>query len=284
MKLAALINAASGSTHHDAEAKLRSWIPEGSTLDACTVFVNGNLSGAIDELVAKPVDALIIWGGDGTLTCALNCTGTNGPPIIALPGGTINLLPKRLYGPDLNCEHILSRALSDGAMQLLHAGEIGDRRFYIAAMIGTLTGLGESREKLRDGNVIEAAQLVADTDALDITTRLRLHSRSRQQNEAVQATAAAIALREDGSEEFDLAVIDPSSHLDLVAIAVNALISGWENAEGIRHIMTKGVEVLDAYDEGIPATLDGEPCTLPSRFEVELVTNAARVIGFKTAT
>jgi diacylglycerol kinase family enzyme len=78
-------------------------------------------------------------------------------------------------------------------------------------------------------------------------------------------------------------MIDPESHFDLIGIAVRAMVSGWEHTDGIRHVRAEGVAVRDAHDEGIPATLDGEPCTLPPYFEVSLIANAARVISFTTA-
>jgi diacylglycerol kinase family enzyme len=56
-------------------------------------------------------DAIIVLGGDGTARAAAAMAPRNGPPLILLPGGTLNILPKALYG-DLTWPEALSAAPS----------------------------------------------------------------------------------------------------------------------------------------------------------------------------
>ena len=103
------------------------------------------------ELDEAGVGRLAIFTGDGTLNAAI--TGLSGwtGEILVLPGGTMNLLSKRLHGPESELEQIIQRVSAGAATRvrpLMARCEAGD------ALAGLLVGPGTSwvdvREAMRD--------------------------------------------------------------------------------------------------------------------------------------
>lgn len=100
MSMNCIINLTAGSVPQDAEARLRSALAalgENADIFAC--------SGKDIKSVAHDVldcDRLIVWGGDGTIAGILDRAGRDGPPVLPLPGGTMNLLHKAVHGGPLD--------------------------------------------------------------------------------------------------------------------------------------------------------------------------------------
>ena len=244
------------------------------------------LEEGVQSAASSGADAVIAWGGDGTLACALTACGASGLPVLTLPGGTMNMLPKRLYG-ERTWHEILDRVLAAPTTETLAAGRIGDRRFYIAALFGRLTGLAETREAVRKGELRDAAQALVEGDVLDVETRLRLswatrHGSPNASEQTISAVAAAVALRSGPSPAFEVAAIDPGSTLELFATAIDAMIHGWKDAEPVEHDLSDSVVVHDLEGSEIPATLDGEQVSFTSPVRIELVAQAAQVLCVET--
>src|SRR5215217_6917097 len=62
--------------------------------------------------------------------------GPNGPLVAPLPGGTMNMLPKALYG-ELDWKAALAAILTDGVEKKVSGGEVEGRNFYVAAILGS---------------------------------------------------------------------------------------------------------------------------------------------------
>ena len=131
----------------------------------------------------------------------------------------MNMLPKRLYG-DGAWYQILDRVLSKPDVETIAAGKIENRRFYIATLLGRLTGLAETREAVRKGELRDAAQALVEGNVLDIETRLRLAWKTRDgqsglSEQTISAVAAAVAITSGPSPAFEVAAIDPGSTMEL---------------------------------------------------------------------
>ena len=50
------------------------------------------------EAAGQKLEVLIVLGGDGTIRTAAEACSEEGPYLIPLPGGTMNMLPRALYG------------------------------------------------------------------------------------------------------------------------------------------------------------------------------------------
>lgn len=120
------------------------------------------------ELDEAGVGRLAIFTGDGTLNAAITgLSGWNGE-VLVLPGGTMNLLSKRLHGPESELEQIIQRVSAGAATRvrpLMARCEAGD------ALAGLLAGPGTSwvdvREAMRDLDIPAiaegASEAVAET-------------------------------------------------------------------------------------------------------------------------
>nr|WP_321510003.1 diacylglycerol kinase family protein [uncultured Hyphomonas sp.] len=283
MKFSVVINPLSRSVPKGAADEIEAAIQASGHDIACLHCSSDQLSRGVRQAAGSDADAVIVWGGDGTLACALNACGTTGLPVLALPGGTMNMLPKRLHG-DGAWHEILERVLSAPMTQTLAAGEVDGQRFYIAALFGRLTGLAETREAVRKGELINAAQALADGEVLDVETRLRLSwtKMSDKTEQTISAVAAAVALKSSGTPALEVAAIDPDSTMDLVSTALDAMVHGWKEAGPVEHDVTETVTVHELERGDIPATLDGEQVTFTSPVRIQLVKQAARVLCAET--
>lgn len=105
-------------------------------------------------LAGKP-DLLVVIAGDGTANMAATLCGPNGPLLACLPGGTMNMLPRALYG-DRDWRSALSAVLSDGAVMPVAAGQVNGVPFHVAAILGNPALWAPAREAIRQGRLHDA--------------------------------------------------------------------------------------------------------------------------------
>jgi len=278
LKIYALINAESGSTPNNSEDALRSELQAlGLAADIVPVGAD-ELNSAVHTAVASKPDALIVWGGDGSVACALSASGPSGPPILALPGGTMNLVHKRLHGEEMDWKRILASALRAPEPEPFSAGCVSDHLFFVAAMMGQVTALAESREAARHGQLLKAAQLAVNSDPLALDRRLRLESVHASGNQTFDAVAAAVVIGGGSVPRLDVAAVDPQSTFDWMAIAVDALANGWRDADSIEIDETRTVLITDIDGQEFAATIDGETVTMQSGTVISLKRHAANVL------
>ncbi|KCZ93909.1 diacylglycerol/lipid kinase family protein [Hyphomonas johnsonii] len=283
MKISALINADSGSTPGDSESLLRAALEEmGLAADVQPVEPH-QLRRAVDSALQTRPDALIMWGGDGSIACALSASGPSGPPVLALPGGTMNLVHKRLHGDVSDWKAILQATLANPVSRPFAAGCVGERQFYVAAMVGKVTNLAAPREAARRGELLKAAEMAVQADAMSVERRLTLLASHGEWRQAFNAVAAAIVVGAGQEPKLEVAAIDPNSTLDWLAIAFDALIHGWREAESIDLDETRTVQITDVEGLVVPATIDGEVLELPSGATVTLKRHAANVLRARPA-
>jgi len=280
-KILALVNLNSGSVPKDAEPLLAKALSDLGYDGEVVPFGDGDLKDTVRRALDRNPDYLIAWGGDGSVNCAMSIAGPDGPPVLALPGGTMNMLHHRLHHDRTEWQEILTCALTDPDIVPWAAGEIEGHRFYVAVMAGRITTLSESRELVRKGAILEAIGTAARNEVFDMETRLDFRSRVGALTVKTLATAGAVVLAGDRRPRFDVAAIDPGSQLDLVGIGIQSLISGWRDAEDVTVEIATTVTLEDVHGDPIPATIDGEPLELPAICEFRLVPNSARVIRAK---
>ncbi len=115
-----------------------------------------------EDLRAETIDLLVVHGGDGTINAAAHAAAGWEGALLALPGGTMNLLSRRLHD-DAPVEVILDRALAaKGATRPLtriEAVNQGPPCAHVGIFAGPTTAWSEVREDIRYGNL---AALVDD--------------------------------------------------------------------------------------------------------------------------
>jgi diacylglycerol kinase family enzyme len=136
----------------DAEAILSEYACEASVVPLEAGQFDAQIQAAID---ACP-DVLFVLAGDGTAGTVASRAGPDGPLVAPLPGGTMNMLPKALYGT-ADWKAALKVALEEGAPQCVAGGEISDgqvtQAFYCAAILGSPALWAPAREAVREGKL-----------------------------------------------------------------------------------------------------------------------------------
>lgn len=164
-----LVNSRSGSNTEQAVEALKALCADhGLSIVRTIRFPDEELPHSA-ELDEAGIGQLAIFTGDGSLNAAITNLYGWGGEIIVLPGGTMNLLCKRLHGAEIDLETIIRR-VADGASRrvrpLMARCEEGD------ALAGLLAGPGASwvsvREAMRDFDIAGMAQ--SATDAFAETT------------------------------------------------------------------------------------------------------------------
>jgi hypothetical protein len=160
-----LANAASGSNTPTVLEELRTCLREHGVEVARTVAFPDETLPTPSALDAAQISLLIIYTGDGTLNAALSeLRGWTGAALV-LPGGTKNLLSKRLHG-DFPAAEIVAVVAAGGAarrrVQVI-AGPGGEA--YAGLLAGPGTQWGAVREAMREGDIAAIASGTAEAIA-----------------------------------------------------------------------------------------------------------------------
>lgn len=116
-------------------------------------------------LRAKAIDLLLVWTGDGTINAAASKAAGWDGAVLPLPGGTLNLLSKRLHG-DRPAPEILADALvGKGERRAIPIIRSEEGNAFITIVAGPATRWAEVRETMRQDGIVVASR--AAPEALD---------------------------------------------------------------------------------------------------------------------
>jgi len=240
----------------------------------------------VNKACAEPSDYIAVAGGDGTAAAVLNelvrtqCR----TPVIPLPLGTANLLPKRLYA-DRSIETILREA-PDYPVEPLHAGEVDGHLFFCALMAGFPVRFGQAREALRpDGQGRQPARALTylrKAWRAFGSTRMRLTldddevKKLRRANALMTIPGGAGAMIH-GARPGDEVLEHIFTHTENISDALGAMtgfLGEMLNMGELHPARSEHSAVLDGPTQ-IPVMLDGEVLTLKTPIRISLKPNAA---------
>ena len=278
MRVVAVVNPASGSVPQDAVERLSQWLEGRLFADVCVLDGTRDFAAAIESCLSENTDCLVVWAGDGTTALALSLAAKHAVPVLALPGGTMNLLHERIYGDLPEVEMLVKRTLADPEVLPLSAARVGEHRFYVGALIGQITRLTEAREAVREGELLEAAQEMLGSDVLDTRAMLDLVvGGSADKERQLTAAAAAVFVRDGGELEFG--AVDPDSGWDVLKTIYHSINQGWRAVDELNHIAAvTGVCVDSEENQKVPVTLDGERYDLSLPLQIVAVPEAGSIV------
>jgi len=279
LKVGAIINTSSGGCDSESEQKIFSILTRAGIVEPKVWCGEAKeMERSFAEAAGQKLEVLIVLGGDGTIRTAAEVCAEKGPYLIPLPGGTMNMLPRALYG-DVAWEESLKNTLAAPSLKVLSGGRIAGKQFLIAAIVGAPALLVEPRESMREGNIVDAIEKgsVAFRKMFETKIQYLISDDMKGEAEAVALICPLISEQMSDSEQaLEAAVVDVESAAEVVRLATTAAFGKWRDDRNILLTKTKRVDVQSSED--IPATLDGERVNLGRSAEIDFVSRALTVL------
>ncbi|MBP7816778.1 MAG: NAD(+)/NADH kinase [Phenylobacterium sp.] len=274
-----IANTASGSVGPGAPEEARAILAEfGGQTNVC-VPENGELSACLQAAIDRGPDLLVILAGDGTARAAAELCGMHGPRIAPLPGGTMNMLPKAVYGTT-DWKAALRDTLEHGVERPLGGGIVDGRLFLVAAILGSGALLAPAREAVREGRPLIAFHRARRAWRRAFSGRLRysLDGATRGKAEAMtfMCPIASRALKDD-DQFLEAAALDPAGVAEALRIGLASVMGDWRDDPAVQSIACRQARLWAS--SGIPAVLDGEPARLRASVQVSWKSEVARVLA-----
>jgi diacylglycerol kinase family enzyme len=259
MGLHAIINYSSGSVPQDAARLLDRELGNHSSSLQVSETDGSDMKKIVTDVSQSDAEAILVWGGDGTVTSiAEKLLGTK-TPLLPLPGGTMNMLHERVHEDTTDWQSCLRALAQPDKAVALTPGTICSHYFFVATMFGQLVEMTAPREALRDGNPAKAIQHVMERDILALDSIIKTTLTTKDETEVRDKVTALAAFAPDTDEPvFEVGMIDPDNLLQLAETGLKAILTGWRNTDTIRHVKAKQVEISSSNGASIPFTVDGE--------------------------
>lgn len=278
-KVGVIINTSSGGFDSESEQKILSILNRSGIVEPKVWCGSADeMTRSLIEATGQDLGVLIVFGGDGTIRTAAEACAEKGLYFIPLPGGTMNMLPRALYG-DVAWEEALKNTLTAPSAKMLSGGRIAGKQFLIAAIVGAPALLAGPRESMREGNIVDAIEKgsVAFRRMFKAKIQYRISNEMKGEAEAVALICPLISEQMSDSEQaLEAAVVDVESASEVIGLLSTATFGKWRDHRNIILAKTKRVSVQS--DKDIPATLDGEIVNLGTSAEINFVPRALTVL------
>ena len=277
-RVVAVLNTGSGSCDETSADQARALLDHAGLEAAEIVSVGPTELAAALQGAAATADVLIVLGGDGTIgTAAGLCGGPNAPYLIPLPGGTMNMLPKSLYGAETWTD-ALAAVLAAPVEQKVSGGDLAGHRFYCAAILGAPSLWADAREAVREGHLLEAAQRAVTATRRSLSDAVEYDFGSASGSaEAVAVICPLVSQAlSDDERSLEAVALDPETAAGLFGLAFHAVFDGWRNDLSVTRVKTRTIRV-DGHGD-LPIILDGEKLDIGRSATISFVPVAFRAI------
>jgi diacylglycerol kinase family enzyme len=277
-RVAVLVNALSGSVGPRAAGEVEKILDDYPISSEVITLDPGRFDEQIASALESAPDVLFVLAGDGTARSVASRAGSNGPLVAPLPGGTMNMLPKALYGT-ADWKAALRKALEEGAPQYVAGGEIEGEAFYCAAILGAPALWAPAREAIRTGKISKAWSHARRALKRAFTGRLRyqLDAGRVTKTEALVLISPMISRALDEPVGLEAAAMDPHDTGQAFRLAATALFSDWRSDASVTTRPARRIDVRSRSK--IPAVIDGEPLSLSADTTVRFVPKAFRALA-----
>ncbi len=279
LKVGVIINTSSGSYDSESEQKMLSILTGAGVVEPKVWCGEAKeMERFFAEAAGQKLEVLIVLGGDGTIRTAAEACAEKGSYLIPLPGGTMNMLPRALYG-NVSWEEALKKTLTAPSTKVLSGGRVANKRFFIAAIVGAPALWTQPRESMREGNIADAIKKgsVAFRRMFEAKVQYLISGGAKGETEAVALICPLISEEMSDSEQaLEAAIIDVESAAEVIGLATTAAFGKWRDDKNILLTKTKRVNVQSSKE--IPATLDGEKVNLGRSAEIDFVSRALTVL------
>jgi len=246
-------------------------------LEAEVRTIESEWTAAARRAFAERPDALVVFGGDGTARCVAEASDDGAPPLILLPGGTMNILPHALYGA-VDWRTALTNAARAGRVSNLYGAEVDGRTFYVAGIFGSPALAQPAREAARAGDLVGAAAKLQRAASRAFRTKLSMHTSDDRldEAEAVAVLCPQLDVGPEGEPELECAAVAAASLIDGARLGQVTVFGGWRNDAAINIRHARSIELRSRHR--IPAILDGEAFSFDRRVKVRVAPHPVRVV------
>lgn len=263
----------------------------GHGLDA-RVIAGERLLAELEQAASdEAVEALLVGGGDGTISAAAAVCFRSGKPLAVLPAGTMNLFARSLDIP-LELDAALA-ALAGGSMRQVDIATANGRPFVHQFAVGIHTRLVRMREQLvyrsRVGKIIASGRAILRAVSqppvflADIET-----ARGRERRSATGISVTNNPIGEGHvpfADRLDAGVLgvyllQPLPPLALARFCVDVVVGHWKHTPEVSEREVSSVTLsFPRRKRGAHALLDGELIDLPDSVDLRIHPGALAVVA-----
>lgn len=275
-----VINTGSGSATDISQDLYPFFTKHGLPKPVIHVVEPGALADTFKTICGNGTDLLVVYGGDGTCNFGAAIAKKAGIPLIALPGGTMNMLPKALYGTD-DWREALELALTQSDPRWQAGGRVNGKTFFCGLIMGDPIVMSEAREALRDGDVIEAVkQLPEIAGAIKHGEKFKFRADGKifdRASNALQISCPGMTSGAQATDKFEIASAPQMSMTNLVGIGAKALMDDWRASSDVLVKQARTVAITGQGEFDI--LLDGEPDRVSCPIKITLDSEGVRVLA-----
>ena len=260
-RVAIVVNPLSGGVGPQAAAEAEAILSLYDCDPTVTTLEGARIGDQITEALDARPDVLFVLAGDGTARSVAARAGMKGPLIAPLPGGTMNMLPKALYGT-ADWKAALRKALDEGEPMVVAGGVVEGEAFYCAAILGSPALWAPAREALRTGK-LKLAWLYsrrALNRAFSGHIRFSLDGKAKRRAEALVLISPMISKAMDEPVGLEAAAMNTADAAQAFRLAAHALFDDWRHDPNVTTQAARWITV--SARSRIPAVIDGEPMLL----------------------
>ncbi|MDD5304126.1 MAG: diacylglycerol kinase family lipid kinase [Elusimicrobia bacterium] len=210
-KIHIIINPASGKGDSTLPIINAAMKEAGIEWDASITHRAGDAARFAEAAVKTKIDALAVYGGDGTLMEAASGMIGSDIPLAVLPGGSANVMATELGIPDDLKEAcgLLSRASAE--RKKIDVGRFGDRYFIVGASLGFEAEVVKGADRATKNKIGLFAYLLSAAAALKKTKTTVYHLTVDGQAHEVQGVTCLIA----NTGNLGFSAISFDKHIDV---------------------------------------------------------------------
>ena len=277
-RITVLVNPLSGSTGPHAAEQAEALLADYAAEAEVRRLTDGRFEPQIEAALAAEPDLLVVLAGDGTARAAAGLAGPRGPLVAPLPGGTMNMLPKALYGTT-DWRAALKVALEEGEPLDVVGGEVDGHPFYCVAILGSPALWAPAREAVRVRKFSLAWQYARRALRRAFSGRIRysLDGGPRTSAEALALISPLISKALEEDDGLEAAAMSPVDAAEAFRLAYHALTSDWRHDPAVRTRKIRRAEVTAR--SRIPAVLDGESVLLTHHSRIRFRSKAFRALA-----
>ena len=250
-----ITNPSSGSASVEKCAAIEAIFAErGLELAGRTVFPEDGLPET-EELVAANVDTVVLFAGDGTVNAAACRYDRWHGQALILPGGTMNILARRLHG-ETDPHDIVHKAHEQGAARAMPYVESGPHRAFCSLIIGPAAAWAQAREAVRYRAARRLRRAVQVAWARTWAQGVTLFDGTKQRG----SYKALLISPEDGW--LKISAFSARGFWDAAKLGWEWLTGNWQDAPTVDNVRSAHITVTGP--PAIHALFDGEEVMLRS--------------------